>query len=192
VVIIASFLSVSVFLSNGLMEIQWPLKITLKYRQSLMGVQMKQSPNPLYTIKARVNKLKDELFFAKSEYFEANDLGSNKDMSQQIRQYENAHLDGRGGGFVWGFILIFFTIVGIVATFLNHWKISSSEVLLLFLWFMLSVLLLLLTNTLPWQRYYIVLHVQMAIFIGIGTKFLYDYLKTILQTYFGEDNKLVS
>jgi hypothetical protein len=188
---ILTFVSISVFLSVSLTDIQWPLKTSIKYRQFLMEQQATSSPNALYTTKARVKKLIEELFFAKSEYYEASDWVVNKEMTEKIRKYENVHLDGRGGGLIWGFILITLTCIGVVALYYALWKTTPSEVVLLILWFGIPILLLLLTNTLPWQRYYLVLYSQMGIFVGIGLVFLKDNFKNISDKIISK-NKLIS
>jgi hypothetical protein len=47
-----------------------------------------------------------------------------------------------------------------------QWR--GGETLLIILWLAVPAVVLLATNILPWQRYYITLHAQLGVIVGLG------------------------
>jgi 4-amino-4-deoxy-L-arabinose transferase-like glycosyltransferase len=116
------------------------------------------------TLRERVETLVDQSFFAGTQYFE-NPLWANfVPIRVQIAAYENAHLDGRGGGVGWGLLLI--ALDGLGAWWL-YARRQQGTTLLIVGWLVIPVLSLLF-SPLAWQRYYIVLIAPLSLIAGMG------------------------
>ncbi len=112
----------------------------------------------------RIERLVDQAFFAPGEYYEDPSWADLEESQQQIAAYERSWLAGRGGGVVWGALLIGLVAVGLVVLG-AAWRDGPTLVLLSWL---ALVVLALLANPLPWQRYFIVLHAPLAVIAGLG------------------------
>lgn len=145
-------------------ELAEPPRLMISWRSWLMDIQARQV-SQFNSLPERGTYLLNQAFFASSEYFESLPWAEFKDTIAQIENYENAHLDGHGGGILVGILLVGLFILGI-------WALASrpfNEIsLLLFLWLLVPAGVLLLTNQLPWQRYYLIIQQQLALFFGLG------------------------
>jgi hypothetical protein len=109
--------------------------------------------------------LLEQAFWARPQYFEVPAWAGIEEVAVQIAHYEHALLSGRGSGVVWGSCLGTLFAVGM-------WTIASQRfggrTLFLTLWLFFPALVLLASNSLPWQRYYLVLHAPVALLCGLG------------------------
>jgi hypothetical protein len=117
------------------------------------------------TAESRIGEMADQLLFAKTQYYESHLWDGLEEEQTQIRVYEDARLDGRGGGTVWGIVVLVLVLGGLwVALFRRR----GWETLLLMLWLAVPAAILLLTNPLPFQRYYIVLIAPWSVLAGFS------------------------
>jgi hypothetical protein len=153
-------------------SIQQPFRIITQERIRIAKIQATGAFS-LNTPAERIITLVNELFFAKTQYYELGYWSSFSEIRDQIMVYENAHLNGRDDGVFLGVALIVLTALGCWAL-IQEWK--GIQTLLVILWFLLPAVILLLTNPLPWQRYYIVLQIQLAVMTGLGFSFLTNHI----------------
>ncbi len=126
----------------------------------------------------RIATLANELYFAGNQYFEDPQWFNFKDLNRQINAYDSTRLDGRRGGYAWGALLIALSALGLWALFTSR---HNPDMILVLCWFVIPAILLLLTNPLPIQRYYILLHAPMGAIVGIGA----GQLQTIVRKHAG-------
>ena len=71
-------------------------------------------------------------------------------------------------------------LVGLFAlgTFHLAARAEITTVLSVSVWLLLPALVLLLTNGLPWQRYYLILHQPFAMISGLGAAYVAESLRT--------------
>ena len=135
----------------------------LDQRQSLVEVQADKYGD-VQDLGNRLNVLVEDAFFPTIQYYE-DFLWADFDVTAtQIKAYEESGLAGRSG-WGWGLLQIGLVLVGLIAL-LPRWREGRSW--LLGLWLVVPAGVLLLTNPLPWQRYYILLHAPIAILAGLG------------------------
>ncbi len=87
------------------------------------------------------------------------------DIDDQIAAYDGQWYAGRGGGPVWGVILVALFAAGLVYA-LPRWR--EPGMWLALVWLGLTALALLISVPLEWQRYYIPLHAPVALIGGAG------------------------
>jgi hypothetical protein len=116
------------------------------------------------SLRERTETLFDEAFFAGTQYFEDPPWADFAPITAQIEAYEDAHLDGRGGGLGWGVLLIALDALGAL-WLLARWRDGTA--LLIASWLLVSALSLMM-NPLAWQRYYLILHAPLAVIAGLG------------------------
>ena len=138
-----------------------PLKI-LSERSRLMSAQVDHIG--WHSGLDRVTFLVEQAFIAPGEFYEDPVWADMDEPQRQIAAYTDSWLAGRGGGTVWGVLLIGLFGVGL-ASLAATWR--EAQALLVICWLLLIVMSLLL-NPLPWQRYYIVLHAPLAVTGGLG------------------------
>ncbi len=145
-------------------ELADPPYLMLHWRGWLMDIQARQvsgfgGPG------GRITYLLEQSFFAGTEYFEAWQWGEFPETITQIAAYESAWLNGHGGGFWIGIGMILLFLIGVFQLLSTQTRIHSIVIVL---WLLLPALVLLISNALPWQRYYIILHQQIALLAGLG------------------------
>jgi 4-amino-4-deoxy-L-arabinose transferase-like glycosyltransferase len=116
------------------------------------------------SLRERAETLIDEAFFAGTQYYEDPPWAGFAPITAQIEVYEDAHLDGRGGGLGWGALLIALDALGALWLLARRREGTS---LLMVSWLLVSALSLMM-NPLPWQRYYLILHAPLAVIAGLG------------------------
>jgi 4-amino-4-deoxy-L-arabinose transferase-like glycosyltransferase len=124
------------------------------------------------TVRERVENLIDQSFFAPTQYFENPIWANFEPIRVQITAYENAHLDGRGGGVGWGLLLI--ALDGLGAWWL-YARRQQGTTLLIVGWLVIPALSLLI-SPLAWQRYYIVLIAPLSLVAGVGVVQLFGLI----------------
>jgi 4-amino-4-deoxy-L-arabinose transferase-like glycosyltransferase len=114
---------------------------------------------------SRIKEMADQLLFAKTQYYESLVWDNLEEEQSQIQAYEEAHLDGRGGGTAWGIVVSALAAGGL-------WAVVSRrrgwEAVLLLLWFAVPAATLLAVNTLAWQRYYLILIAPWSVLAGFA------------------------
>lgn len=147
----------------ALLKPAWTIVTT---RQDVMSSQAELF-GCMDTLGDRISTLLNELFFAGPKYYEVEEWGKFEEISEQIAAYETTWLDGRGGGVFGGVALIVLMGCGVWAM-VAQWH--GGETLLVILWLAVPAAILLATNILPWQRYYITLHAQLSVIVGLGAR----------------------
>jgi hypothetical protein len=139
-----------------------PVSIILQMRSGALRTQEAEG-RVLPTVKSRIRMMADQLLSAKTQYYESYFWDDVEQEEAQIRIYEAAYLDGRGGGMVWGGIILLLITGGLYTVLILR---RGWDTLLLSLWFAVPVVILLLTNPLAWQRYYILLIAPWSVLAG--------------------------
>jgi hypothetical protein len=86
-------------------------------------------------------------------------------VGEQIAAYEESWLAGRGGGVIWGALLIAAFAFG-AAQLVDHWRDGPAWVALV--WSVAVALALLALTPFAWQRYYLPLQAPIAVIAGTG------------------------
>ncbi len=113
----------------------------------------------------RLDTLVKEAFVAGAQYYEDPAWATFPAITAQIDSYQRSGLAGRGGGPVWAVVQIALLVAGLAALF-DRWRDGTA--VLIALWLLIAAVTLLLTNPLPWQRYYLILHAPLAVIAGLG------------------------
>jgi hypothetical protein len=137
---------------------------TVGLRHAIMARQAADY-GQLHSVGQRLVFLLRQAFWARPQYFEVASWRGIEEIADQIADYERTALAGRGGGFGWAAILGMLFAAGLWALVTQRFK---RNCLFLALWLFLPALALLALNTLPWQRYYLVLHAPIAVFSSLG------------------------
>jgi hypothetical protein len=137
-------------------------------RDKLMDIQAGKEGG-MYSFGDRVGKLLTESFFGRTEYYEAANWPDFEEIQAEIDAYQRAGLNGSAGSIAWGILLIGLLAVGSIALAQADYRGSR---LLIALWYVVPAVVLLLTNKLPWQRYYIGLIAPLAVIQGLGVDWL--------------------
>lgn len=119
----------------------------------------------LPTVSSRIAEMAGQLLFAKTQYYESLLWDGLEEEQSQIRVYEESHLDGRGGGTAWGIIVLALAFVGLWTVLTRR---RGGEAVLLLLWFGVPAVVLLIINTLAWQKYYLVLIAPWSVLAGLA------------------------
>ena len=140
------------------------LRNTVGLRQAI-GARHAADSGQLHSISQRLAFLSRQAFGAGPQYFEVAAWAGIEEIADQIANYERSALAGRGGGIGWAASLGTLFAAGLWAFVTGRFERRG---LFLALWLLLPVLALLALNSLPWQRYYLVLHAPVAVFSGLG------------------------
>jgi hypothetical protein len=135
----------------------------LDQRHDLVDVQSEQYGD-VQDLGSRLSVLAEDAFFPTIQYFEDPMWAGFDVTTAEIKAYEASGLAGRSG-WAWGVLQIGLVLAGL-AGLLPRWREGQSW--LLALWLAVPATVLLLTNPLPWQRYYILLHAPIAVLAGLG------------------------
>jgi 4-amino-4-deoxy-L-arabinose transferase-like glycosyltransferase len=111
----------------------------------------------------RVEGLLDQAFFAGPQYYEVPVW--REYVGEPIAAYDGSWLAGRGGGLIWGALLIAAFAFG-AAQLIDHWRVGPAWVVLL--WIVGVALALLALTPFDWQRYYLPLQAPIAVIAGTG------------------------
>ncbi len=141
-----------------------PIRIIVEGRSELMRVHNTLGLE-LPTFGSRVREMADQLVSARTQYYESLVWDTLEEEQAQIRIYEAAHLDGRGGGAGWGIVIVILIFGGMLALLFQG---RGWESFYLFLWLFIPALGLLLVNTLAWQRYYLILIAPWSVLAGFA------------------------
>lgn len=116
----------------------------------------------------RIAGLASRVFFDGPQYYE--DPAWADYIAGQIAAYDGSWLAGRGGGPLWGVLLVGAFVAGMVIG-VDHVIARRPEggpAWVVLVWAGLTALALLLTNPLDWQRYYLPLQPPVAVLAGTG------------------------
>lgn len=112
----------------------------------------------------RIGFMLQEVFMPSTQYYEAPIWAEIDVITRQIAEYERAGLNGRGG-VVWALMVVALVVIG-------GWalarRLPNAEALLLIMLVVGPMVALWVTNPLPWQRYYLMLHGPVAMIAGVG------------------------
>ncbi len=161
---IAAAIGITVFSPRAWSGIYQPIRIIAEARAELMGVHETLGMD-LPSFGSRIGEMGNQLLFAKTQYYESLVWDSLEEEQSQIRTYEDSHLDGRGGGTVWGVIILVLAAGGLCALFSQR---RGWEAFFLFLWFSVPAAALLIINPLAWQRYYLLLIAPWSVLAGFA------------------------
>jgi len=170
----------AVLLLIGAIEIQ-PMAIfellstpfyMLEQRQQLVEIQ-RDEHGDIDTFGQGLALLAEDTFVSYAQYYEDPTWATFTVTEAEIAAYEASGLAGRSG-WVWDALQVGLMAVGLAGLVARR---RESESWQLGLWRLLPALVLLLTNPLPWQRYYIGLHPPVAILAGLGLAGLLAYAR---------------
>jgi hypothetical protein len=147
-------------------ELAEPPSVMIEWRVWLMDIQAGPDGG-MQDLDERTDYLVEQVLFAPGEYYEAYDWAVFGRIAQERTEYESSGLDGRSGGFAWGVALAMLLALGLEALAEGR---RAVAVLVLALWLGVPALVLLATNTLPWQRYYLALYAPLAVLCGLGVR----------------------
>jgi hypothetical protein len=147
------------FVPRGWSGIYRPIRIMVQARADLIRAAERPGVT-MTTFESRIGVMAEQLLFAKAGYW----VGS-PESEAQIQVYEEYHLDGRSGGTVWGIVILVLAGGGLWVTLVRR---RGWETLLLMLWLAVPAVILLVTNSLPWQRYYLMLIAPWSILAGFA------------------------
>jgi hypothetical protein len=150
---VAALAAATLIFPSGWTGIYQPIRFIVAARNELMR-QYEGYGGALTTPASRLRELGDQLLTAQTQYYESyfwNFLG---DEQSEIRTYEAAGLNGRGGGTVWGIFIFVLAAAGAIAVVFRR---RRWETWIFLFWLVLSVGAILATNLIPWQRYYLIL-----------------------------------
>lgn len=147
--------------SSELMELP---RTVIGLRLAIIAAQAR-SVGALHGIEQRLVFLLKQALLAQPQYFEVSAWGEIRPIAAQIANYERAGLAGRGGGPVWAGVLSTLLAAGIWALAIRRFE---GRIFLVVVWLSLPAIALLASNTVPWQRYYLVLKQPLAVFCGLG------------------------
>jgi hypothetical protein len=156
---VTMLLLITVFVPGGWSGIYQPIQIMVQARADLIRAAERPGVT-LTTFESRIGEMADQLLFAKTEYWAAF-----PESLAQIRIYKDYHLDGRRGGTVWGIVILVLVAGGLWVTLAAR---RGWETLFLMLWLAVPAVILLITNSLPWQRYYIMLIAPWSVLAGFA------------------------
>ncbi len=167
----------ALLLVSILQPILWAELVDLPYfifqqRNRLMAMQG-AALGELSTPGERLIALADQAFFAETQYYEAPAWSTFDTITAQIQAYDGTLLKGRSGA-LWGLLEIGLLLGGVAALIQRR---RAGEALLMSLW-LLFIVLALLMNKLPIQRYYIILQAPLAVLAGVGAAWLAYRIRT--------------
>jgi hypothetical protein len=161
---IAMLLLITVYAPPSWSGIYQPVRIIYQSRENVLQSQESQG-RTMPTLKSRIRMMVEQLLFAKTQYYESFLWDDLPEEQAQIRIYEASHLDGRGGGTVWGIVILALAVGGLWVTLFRR---RGWGTLFLYLWFVIPAAILLVTNPLAWQRYYIILIAPWSVLAGFA------------------------
>jgi 4-amino-4-deoxy-L-arabinose transferase-like glycosyltransferase len=144
----------------------------LTERQSLLDWQVKGYGGYTSTGE-RIERLVNSAFFARPQYYEVRVW--QEYIGDQIDAYQGKWYAGRGGGPVWGALLVVLFVAGLIGL-IPRWR--ADPVWLALVWLVVTALALLVTVPLDWQRYYLPLQAPVAVIAGTGAGFLTRWVRT--------------
>ncbi|MBI5960924.1 MAG: phospholipid carrier-dependent glycosyltransferase [Chloroflexi bacterium] len=118
-----------------------------------------------------VEFVEQSLSAGKPRYDEAR--GFSVYIADEIKQYEDSGLAGRGGNLLWGAVMLGLLSLGLSAL-VSRWRDSAAWTILL--WVGITAVALLITVPFDWQRYYLPIQPPVAVIAGIGVGQAVDWL----------------
>ena len=134
----------------------------LKMRRDLLNGQVAQFGG-YENAQERLVALVRNTFVDGPQYYESPDWAHF--IPDQIARYDGRWFAGRGGGVIWGSLLMIAFTSGLAALG-RRWR--EGVVWVVLAWLVATVVVLLLTVPLDWQRYYIPIQAVMAVVAGAG------------------------
>jgi 4-amino-4-deoxy-L-arabinose transferase-like glycosyltransferase len=144
----------------------------LTARQSLLDWQVKGYGGYTGTGE-RIEGLVNSAFFARPQYYEVRVW--QEYIGDQIDAYQGKWYAGRGGGPVWGALLVILFVAGLIGL-IPRWR--AGPVWLALVCLIVTALALLVTVPLDWQRYYLPLQAPVAVIAGAGVGFMTRWVRT--------------
>ncbi|MBN1120601.1 MAG: phospholipid carrier-dependent glycosyltransferase [Anaerolineae bacterium] len=158
---------------GAMVKLNEPIFVMIDQRGWLMDLQAGKEGG-MYSFGERVGKLLTESFFGRTEYYEAANWPDFEEIQAEIDTYQRAGLNGSAGSIAWGILLIGLLAAGSIALAQGDYRDSR---LLVALWYIVPAIILLVTNNLPWQRYYIGLIAPLAVVQGLGVDWLIEQVR---------------
>jgi len=161
---LAVSVGISFFIPRAWAGIYQPIRIIAQTRAELIKVHETLGME-LPTFASRIGELADQLLFAETQYYESLAWDGLEEEQLQIRIYEDSRLDGRGGGTAWGIVVSVLAVIGLWTLLLQR---RGWEGFFLFLWLSAPAAILLMVNSLAWQRYYLILIAPWSVLAGFA------------------------
>jgi hypothetical protein len=156
--------------------VETPIEVLVR-RGGLMRMQAEDTGLRLDSLDERAAMLVKETYFAGTQYFEDPRWATFESIQAQIRAYEDARLDGRDGGIMWGVLIVALNALGGVWLARHRYQ---GTALLMMRWLLIPALSLIM-NPLAWQRYYIIIHAPVAVLAGLGLRQIATSLQTLFE-----------
>jgi hypothetical protein len=166
---VAMLLVITLMFPKAWSGVVQPLQISLQARSDALRDREEEAGRPLARVKTRFRVMAEQLLFAKAQFSEAYSWDGMAEKEAQIRIYEDARLDGRSGGPVWGAVMFLLIAGGSWVAFLRR---REWEICILLLWLVVPAAIILMTNPLIWQRYYLILIPPWSVLAGFAAVLL--------------------
>ncbi len=134
----------------------------LRQRRDLLDLQV-QGYGGYQGAGERIEGLIKQAFYAEPQYYEVRVW--QEYIGDQITTYETTIWAGRGGGLIWGGLLIVTSGAGLIVL-IRRWRESAAWLALV--WTGIIAVALVILTPLAWQRYYIPIQPPVAILAGTG------------------------
>jgi 4-amino-4-deoxy-L-arabinose transferase-like glycosyltransferase len=140
----------------------------LRVRAELLDIQVNVDPLAPMTLSERITAIVTQPFIAPLAHFEASPFDV-PPIHMEIARYMISPLSGITAGLIGGGALTLLSFAGVIALCVPRWRpIPTVSAAGLLVW-MAVVIISLLANPLPWQRYYLPLIPLAALLAGVGT-----------------------
>jgi hypothetical protein len=161
---VAAAIGITMIAPRAWVGIYEPIRIIAEARAELTRIHNTLGLD-LPDFGSRIGEMAGQLLSAHTQYYESLAWDTLEEEQAQIRVYESAHLDGRGGGPVWGMIILALVLGGSGVLLFRR---RGWESFFLLLWLLIPAAVLLAVNTLAWQRYYLVLIAPESVLAGFA------------------------
>lgn len=156
-----------------------PFKTTLITRVNLMRWQSDITTD-MNSFSDRSRKIVEELFFNKAESHNVQTKDTFSSSQKHIYLYKEGVLKGRKHPIFLGIILISLTIIGLTAMIFQIIKFRNIRFIGIIVFLFIPLTIMILTNKIPWSRYYLIIQPQLYLIIGISLRIIFDILKRFL------------
>ncbi len=160
VIMVALFIALSPAQWNNPLERFGDL---ISERAKLLESQVKAEPTAPTTISDRISGIVTQPYMQAPVYYEVEFWAGVAPVQAEIAQYDASVLSGLHTGVVTGGLLTLLALIGLISL-LPRWRTREIGVLV----WLAVVVVTLLINPLPWQRYYLALYPIAALLTAVG------------------------
>lgn len=143
----------------------------ISQRAELLESQVKAEPGAPTALSERVMGIVTQPYMQAPVYFEVGFWAGAAPILAEIAQYDESILSGLHAGAVIGGMLTLLAVLGIIISLLE-WRTWKIGVLV----WLAVIVVSLLVNPLPWQRYYLALYPLAAVLTAMGVVSIIGWL----------------